>query len=100
MARNKTLFLYNTSKQAQQDWVIHYDGVTKQIQVGAARKSFTISLSGDTTIQFGVDDTVYLKATYNYEDDSWNSNTATPNEIHFEVRESAVIVSSSFDPDE
>lgn len=100
MARNKTLFLYNTSRQATQEWDIHSPGTRKRLTVGQTRVTFTVSLSGDATLQFGVDDTVYLTATYNYDDDSWTSQTHTPNEIRFEVRESAIMVSSSFEPED
>lgn len=64
MARNKTLFVYNDTSQNQQ-WSIYSEGVVNQnVTVGSVRKTFTLTLSGDATIQFGVDDTVYLRATY------------------------------------
>lgn len=98
MARNKTLFIYNTSRQPEQDWTIYSDGVINQsVKIGAVRKSYTISLSGDVTIQFGVDNTVYLEATYTYSTDLWTNKTNTPNDISFSVSQSAVTVSSSYD---
>ena len=101
MSRNKTLFIYNTSRSEEQNWHIYSEGVINQRKtVGAARYSATITVSGDVTIQFGVDDSVYLRATYDYENDSWASHTDTPNEFSFEVRNSGVIVSSSFEPDD
>ncbi|MBX3118799.1 MAG: hypothetical protein KF784_07010 [Fimbriimonadaceae bacterium] len=60
------------------------------------RKSFTISLKGDVTIQFGVDDAVYLKATYTYSTDSWTSHTDTPNEFSFIVAQSSVSVTCNY----
>jgi hypothetical protein len=100
MPRNKTLFLYNTSKsQRNQAWRVYSEHVIDQtFTVGDQRKSFTITLGGDANIQFGVDDTVYLRATYNYKEDSWKHQTDTPNEISFSVSQSAVTVSSSYEP--
>lgn len=100
MSRNKTLFIYNTTKSGQnQEWRLYSEGVIDQtVEVGAVRKTFTLSLSGDTTIQFGVDDTIFLKAIYNYQKDSWKSETKTPKEIEFSVEQSAVTVSSSYTP--
>lgn len=98
MARNKTLFIYNDTSQDQQ-WTIYSEGViNKTITVGQTRKSFTLTLSGDVTIQFGVDDAVYLKATYDYNNDSWTSHTDTPNEIWFSSSQSAITVTSSYTP--
>ncbi|WP_437801081.1 hypothetical protein [Sorangium sp. So ce693] len=100
MARNKTLFIYNTSKQKEQEWSIYSENViNKSVTVGSIRKTYTISLSGDATIQFGVNDTVYLRAEYNYSTDSWKSHTDTPKEINFTVSGSAVTVSSSYSPE-
>jgi hypothetical protein len=99
MARNKTLFLYNDTKQ-DQEWTIFSDGVINQrVTVGQQRKSFTITLSGDVTIQFGVDDAVYLKAKYTYSSDSWTHHSDTPNEFKFAVVQSAVNVTSSYKPE-
>ena len=51
MARNKTLFLYNDTKH-DQEWTIYSEGVVNQrVTVGQQRKSFTVSLSDDVTIQ-------------------------------------------------
>lgn len=100
MARNKTLRIYNTSKKTKQQWTIHSDGlIDKSINVGPTGESAPLTLSGDMKISFGVEDTVYLEARYNYSNDSWMSETYTPNEITFTVSNSAVIVSSSYSPD-
>jgi hypothetical protein len=99
MARNKTLFLYNDTKN-DQEWSIYSAGIINQrVTVGQQRKSFTISLSGDVTIQFGVDDAVYLKATYTYSSDSWTHHSDTPNEFSFSVAQSAVNVTCSYKPE-
>src|SRR5215469_3308562 len=99
MARNKTMFLYNGSKRDSQEWTVYSeDIINKSYTVGKQRTSFTLSLGGDATIKFGVDDTVYLTATYTYNSDSWASKTDTPNEISFSASESAVSVTSSYDP--
>ena len=97
MPRNKTLLVYNASKQSEQDWTIYSEGVINQsVKIGSVRKSYTITLSGDVTMQFGVDDAVYLKATYTYSTDSWTSETATPNEMSFSAAQTGVSVSSSY----
>jgi len=94
--RNKTLFLYNGTR-ANQDWNVYSAGIINQSYiVGQTRKSFTISLSGNATIQFGVDSTVYLTATYTYATDSWTSHSDTPNEFSFIVSQSAVSVTCNF----
>ncbi|MCP3942097.1 MAG: hypothetical protein GY710_11525 [Desulfobacteraceae bacterium] len=55
MSRNKTLFIYNDTRR-DQDWRIFSEGVIDQrTTVGQTRKSYTLTLSGDVTIQFGVD---------------------------------------------
>ncbi len=98
MARNVTLFVYNDTKQ-DQDWTIYAEGVINEsFKIGQVRKTFTLTLSGDTTIQFGVDDAVYLKATYSYRSDSWNSHTVTPNDIQFSEGRNAITVTSSYKP--
>ncbi|WP_369976109.1 hypothetical protein [Xanthomonas bundabergensis] len=98
MARNKTLFLYNDSRQ-DQEWTVYAEGViNERYTVGQLRKSFTLSVSGDTTISFGVDDTVYLRATYTYATDSWTSQTDTPKEMAFTAAQSAITVTSSYSP--
>jgi hypothetical protein len=96
--RNKTLFLYNDTKPSKdQEWDVFAEGVLHHKDtVGSARKSFKISLKGDVTIQFGVDDTVYLKATYNHSNDSWTHHTDTPNEMQFSASGDAVTVKSSY----
>lgn len=97
--RNKTLFLYNGTLK-DQEWSVFVAGQgTKSYTVGQLRKSFTLSFKGDATIQFGVDDTVYLSATYTYSTDSWTHNTVTPNEFSFIVTGSAISVTCSYDPD-
>lgn len=99
MARKYTLFVYNTSSK-DQSWAIFSDGVINQtFTIGSVRKTFTLMLSGDAAIQFGVDDTVYLKAAYTYSSDSWTSKTDTPNDISFSTGQSAITVSSDFTPD-
>src|SRR5262245_20132621 len=98
MARNKTLFLYNQTKVDQEWSVYSQDVINQNFTIGQTRKSFTLSLSGAATIQFGVDDAVYLTATYTYATDSWTSNTNTPNEISFSVLGAGVNVRSSFTP--
>lgn len=99
MARKYSLFVYNTSKQ-EQERTIYSDGVINQdFKIGSIRKTFTLMLSGDTSIQFGVDNSVYLKAVYNYDDDSWTSKTDTPNDISFSTAPSAITASSDFTPD-
>ena len=98
MARNYTLFLYNDT-QIDQTWTVYAEGVINQTYtVGSVRKSFTLSLSGDTTIKFGVDDTVYLEASYTYATDSWTSHTDTPNEINALSAPNALNVTSSYTP--
>ncbi|KJS09035.1 MAG: hypothetical protein VR78_17015 [Hoeflea sp. BRH_c9] len=100
MARKYTLFVYNTSNQ-DQEWNIYCDGVINQtFTIGNVRKTFTLMLSGDAVIQFGVDDTVYLKAAYDYGKDSWASKTDTPNDISFATGPGAITVSSDFTPDQ
>ncbi|MGD2092539.1 MAG: hypothetical protein PVH61_40610 [Candidatus Aminicenantes bacterium] len=100
MARNKTLFVYNDSPR-DQSWRIYSEGVIDQtVEVGKMRKTYTLSLSGNVTIQFGVDETVYLQANYTYNTDSWTSHTDTPKEISFSTSDSAVTVTSSYTPDE
>ena len=100
MARNKTLFLYNGT-DTEQEWTVYSEGVVNEtLKVGSVRKSFTLSLSGDVEIQFGVDDAVYLKASYTYSSDSWTSSTATPNEISFSVSGSSVTLNSNYEPEE
>lgn len=99
MARNKTIFLYNDSKK-EQDWTIYSEGVINQsYKVSSVRRSFTISVSGDVEIHFGVDGTVYLKAKYTYASDSWTSHTDTPNEISFLESQDAISVTSSYTPE-
>ena len=97
MARNKTLFLYNGTKpHHDQEWHVYSEHVVNEtFTVGASRKSFTINLSGNVTIQFGVDNAVYLKATYTYSSDSWTHHTDTPNAIEFSASGSGVNVTSS-----
>lgn len=96
MARNKTLFLYNDTRQ-DQEWTVYAAGVINaNYTVGQQRLSFTLALSGDVTLQFGVDQTVYLTATYHYASDSWTHHTHTPNEIRFSTSLDAVTVTSSF----
>lgn len=98
MARNKTLFLYNDSRQ-DQEWTVYAEGVINEsYTVGQQRKSFTLSVSGDTTISFGVDDAVYLRASYTYATDSWTSHTDTPNDMAFSAVQSAITVTSSYSP--
>jgi hypothetical protein len=100
LARRKTLFLYNLTR-TNQEWTVYAEGVINdRYTVGQMRKSFTLSFSGDTTIQFGVDDAVYLKAAYTYSSDSWTSHTDTPDDITFADMGSGVSVSSSFTPAE
>lgn len=99
MARKYSLFVYNGTK-SDQEWTIFSDGVINQsFKLGQVRKSYTLMLSGDVTIQFGVDDAVYLKATYNYAGDRWTSSTATPNVISFFSAPAAISVSSTYSPD-
>ncbi len=99
MPRNKTLFLYNGSRQ-NQDWQIYSEGVINQnVTIGQVRKSYTISLSGDVTIQFGVDDSVYLTSTYTYETDTWTYHTDTPPQWNFSTSQSAVNVTCNFVPE-
>jgi hypothetical protein len=99
MARKYTLFIYNTS-DADQQWTIYSaDVINQNVTVGKVRKSYTLMVSGDVTIQFGVDDTIYLTATYTYATDSWTSHTVTPNEIAFATGPGAITVSSSYSPD-
>lgn len=99
MPRNKTLYLYNGTK-TEQEWTIYAEGVINETyKVGQTRKTFTISLSKNATIQFGVDDRVYLRANYQYSNDTWTSHTDTPNEITFSVSQSAVTVSSNYTPE-
>jgi hypothetical protein len=99
VARKKTLFIYNDTKK-DQEWTIYSEGViNEKVTLGQVRKSFTLSLSGDVTIQFGVEDTVYLKATYTYSDDTWTHHTDTPKEFNFTVAQSAVSVTSSYEKD-
>lgn len=99
MARKYTLFVYNGSKK-DQNWTIYCEGVINQtFTIGSVRKTFTLMLSGDVVIQFGVDDAVYLKAAYAYSGDSWTSKTDTPNDISFSAGQSAITVSSDFTPD-
>ncbi|PPT88430.1 hypothetical protein XthCFBP4691_14525 [Xanthomonas theicola] len=98
MARNKTLFLYNDTRH-DQEWTVYAEGVINEsYTVGQQRKSFTLSLSGDTTIRFGVDGTVYLRASYIYATDRWTSHTDTPNDMAFSTVQSAVTVTSSYSP--
>ena len=96
MSRNKTLFLYNDTRK-DQAWTVYSEGVINEsYTVGQMRKSFTLTLSGDTTLRFGVNDTVYLKATYHYATDSWTHHTDTPNEIWFSESQNAANVTSSY----
>ena len=98
-SRNKTLFLYNGStRQRYQSWQVYSEGViNRYFDVDSyLRTTFTLTLSGDCTIQFGVEDTVYLRATYTFANDSWTSQTDTPNEISFTASQSAISVSSTF----
>jgi hypothetical protein len=98
MSRNKTLFLYNDTQQDQQ-WTVYSEGVINQnITIGQQRRTFTLTLSDDATLQVGVDDTVYLTATYTYATDSWTSHTDTPNEIQCTTVTNAINISSSFTP--
>ena len=98
MARKYTLFIYNTSGK-EQDWTIFSEDVINQeFKIGDIRKTFTLMLSGDVTIQFGVDYTVYLKAAYSYDTDSWTSKTDTPKDISFATGPAAITVSSDFKP--
>jgi hypothetical protein len=100
MARKYTLFVYNTSGK-QQDWTIFSeDVINEEFKIGDVRKTFTLMLSGDVMIQFGVDYTVYLKAAYSYKTDSWTSKTDTPKDISFTTGPSAITVSSDFKPDD
>lgn len=100
MSRKYTLFVYNTSDQ-QQEWNIYCDGVINEsFKIGSTRKTFTLMLSGNVVIQFGVDDTVYLKAGYDYNKDAWSSKTDTPNDISFATGPGAITVSSDFKPDQ
>ena len=98
MARNQTLFLYNGTHPTQdQEWTIYSEEViNKTVTVGAIRKSFTMSLSGDTEIQFGVDDTVYLKANYDYANDTWKTHTNTPNDISASSGQNSLQVTSDY----
>ena len=97
VARNKTLFIYNDTKK-NQEWTIYSEGViNEKFTLGQVRKSFTLSLSGDVIIQFGVDDAVYLKATYTYKTDTWTHHTDTPKVFNFTVSQNAVSVTSSYD---
>lgn len=99
MARNKTIFLYNDTQQ-NQEWTVYSEGViNKTYTVGQQRMSFTISVSGDVDIQFGVNNTVYLTANYRYATDDWRSQTNTPNEISFSETLNAVNVTSSYTPE-
>jgi hypothetical protein len=100
MPRTKTLFIYNTTKNGQnQKWHIHSEGIVdKEVTVGPKRESFTLNISGDVTIHFGVDSTIYLRTTYDYNTDSWISHTDTPKEIEFSAEQSAITVSSSYAP--
>lgn len=99
MARNKTLYLYNDTKRTQ-EWTIYSEGIIREAyKMGQVRKSFTVSLSSNATIKFGVDDAVYLTATYAYITDSWTSHTDTPNEISCATSQSAVNVTSSYTPE-
>lgn len=102
MARNKTMFLYNDSKPfREQEWAVYSQDIINQTyKVGAVRKSFMLTLSGNVVIQFGVDNVVYLRATYTYATDSWTSHTDTPNEISFSALQSAVTVTSSYVPED
>ncbi|SOE17377.1 hypothetical protein SAMN05877838_2276 [Hoeflea halophila] len=100
MTRRYTLFIYNTSGK-EQDWTVFSEGVINQeSKVGDIRKSFTLMLSGDVSIQFGVDHTVYLKADYLYDTDSWTYKTDTPKDISFSTGPNAITVSSDFKPDD
>ncbi|OEK08652.1 hypothetical protein A8C32_04170 [Flavivirga aquatica] len=98
MARNNTLFIYNTTHPTQnQEWTIYSEGVINEtFTVGGVRKTFTLSLSGNVTIQFGVDDAVYLRASYNYSEDVWETHTDTPNDISAVTGPNALSVSSNF----
>ncbi|MGN7917884.1 MULTISPECIES: hypothetical protein [Lysobacter] len=98
MSRNKTLFIYNDTR-ADQEWTIYSEGVINQsYTLGQDRKSFTVTLSANAVIKFGVDDAVYLDAIYDYRSDSWTSRTATPNEMQFSAAQSAVSVTCSYVP--
>lgn len=97
MPRNKTLFIYNTTKNTAQEWTIYAEGAINQtIALGQVRKSFRLSLNADVVLQFGVEDTVYLKATYDYDADTWTSHTDTPKEFEFSAVDSAINASSSY----
>jgi len=97
-SRNKTLFLYNDTR-ADQEWTVYSEGVINQAYtVGQVRKSFTITLSANAVIKFGVDDTVYLDAIYDYQNDSWTSRTATPNDMQFSATQSAISVTCRYVP--
>jgi hypothetical protein len=96
VARTKSLFIYNDTR-GNQEWTIYSEGViNEQFTIGQVRKTFTLNLSGDVTIQFGVDDTVYLRATYTYKTDTWTHHTDTPNYFNFSATQSAVSVTSSY----
>lgn len=96
MARNKTLLTYNGTRQ-DQDWSIYCEGtINERFTLGQVRKSFTVALDGDAVLQFGVGDTVYLRATYNYNADSWTHHTDTPNEFSFATAQSGITVTSSY----
>ncbi|WP_408950175.1 hypothetical protein [Lysobacter sp. Hz 25] len=98
MSRNKTLFIYNGTR-ADQEWTIYSEDVINQsYTLGQDRKSFTVTLSNNAVIKFGVDDAVYLDAIYDYRSDSWTSRTATPNEMQFSAAQSAVNVTCSYVP--
>ncbi|PFH12007.1 hypothetical protein BCF11_4480 [Collimonas sp. PA-H2] len=99
MARNKTLYLYNDTKRAQ-EWTIYSEGIIREAyKMGQTRKSLTISLSSNATIKFEVDGAVYLTATYAYITGSWTSHTDTPKEISCAASQSAVNVTSGYAPE-
>ncbi len=94
--RNKTLFIYNGTK-SDQEWNIYSEGVINEtVTLGQVRKSYTLSLKGDATIQFGVADSVYLKATYTYSTDKWSYHTDTPNEWTFVEAGSSISVTCNY----
>ena len=100
MPRNKTLLMYNGTKDGtNQGWtVVGGTVINKAYTIGKTRESVIIQLKADVTITFTVDATITLTATYDYGNDSWTSATDTPEQITFEVRDSGLIVTCNYNP--